>query len=923
MKTCLFCGGMNKDSATTCLLCKRDLQTGNSQGGQDRPAVSLSRPQPESPYASLLLLLPTLVLFLFSAAVKNAAEQKLFFGVHLPRFAHPELAGNLMILSGLLFLGIMAWRMVRQFFVMKGFYLLATSEDVKESDLAVRMYARYQKTACGFYPLLWILPMGIFLGVMQLMYIGAYADYVVLFDNIRIRLPDVQDPIPYIFLAIIGLLAAAIQMVVSLSVVAAHRRYRRDCRRLARASAGTAEFSLLDARLFAKPLAAKIFLLVIPAVLAMLFYAVSFVGGNDLGAPEVVAGELWALIMLAAAVALVVIMAKNMILYRDARDGYEQAVRDRENRLAVSARQDRRADFHRYLDTVHGFRCFLWLIPILFFVGFAIYVLLSTVVWAITLPGGIEVVLPYYDAPGAYVLLAVLAALCLVILFVVFLNTTLSCRRCAVVARSRYQQDQIEAEARAKAEAEAAAARAAAEAAAAAEEEDSLWGDSFFSDEETEPENAATETTEEPAATDVAAETAAETAAEPAEADDLFAWMSVEADRPAAEEEKEDDLSLWMSGAEAEVTVDDRRLAALRALSAKAVRAPASTRVAATWSQLYEWFMAFAETKGYRPESASAQSLLAAMATSRIVYVRAADEASREFASVLARFFGSNATAGTVTDEWSSPQSLLCVDENHVWMDSECLRGMYYARKAPNSFCTLTLENGNAADAEAYLADLLPYAETPARTHSLCLVQEAQQDLPEGTEYRAAKGNRPGGVYMDLPANVWCLVLSSEETGVYGNTAGTETGSALTVTLRGTACEPAEGETVSDELSVAGFSRMLHGIMEEHFLPEEQWKKFDRVENFLSLRTGASFGNCMMRRMETFSSAYMAMEEDLNRVLDAMLEVVFLPLIAASDAALLRADESGMGIYEIVAQAFGPDTVPNSMRVLRAMGFEA
>lgn len=920
MKTCLFCGGMNKDSATSCILCKRDLHTGNAGEGAGsplNPVSSLSRPQPESPYVSLLLLLPTLVLFLFSAAVKNAAEQRLFFGVHLPRFAHPELAGNLMILGALLFLGIAAWRMVRQFLVMKGFYTVSASGAADESALSVRMYARYQKTACGFYPLLWVLALGMFLGIAQLLYISSYADYVVLFGNIRIHLPIVLEPIPYIFLAVIAMLAVVIQMIVSMGVVVAHRRYRRDCRRLVQREMGDADFSLLNARLFPKPLSHLVNLLIVPAILTLFFLAVAFTGGENFGAPAIVAGELWGLAMLAAMLVLVVITVKRFVAYKAAGRGYWLAVNDEDAPVSEGVIQELRNAFHRYQASVHGFKCFLWLIPIVFFVLFAIYVIMSHIVWAITLPGGYRMVLPYFDEPTFYVLLPVVSALCLVILFFVSLNTTLNYRRCTNVARARYREEQIEAAARAQAEAEA-AARAAAEAAAAAEaeaeeEEESLWGDSFFGD----IEEAQTAPAEEPAAVE-------ETPAEPeetAEPDDLSSWMSVEADQPAEEAKEEEDLSLWMSASATDVKVDDRRLMALRALSGKAVHAPRATRVASTWSELYEWFMAFAETKGYRPEAASAKELLAAMATGRIVYLHAADEASRSFAVALARFFGSNATAGTVTDAWTSSQSLLCNDEHNVWTDSECLRGMYYARKAPNSFCTLTLSNGSAADAGVYLSDLLDYAESPNRPHSLYVMEEAQQDLPEGTEYRPAAGKRAGGVYMDLPANVWCLVVSSEDATVYGNTAGAETGVALTVTLRGTACEPAPVAEDSEELSVAGFGRMLHGLMEEHFLPEEQWKKFDRVEEFLALRTGARFDNCMMRRMETFSSAYLAMEGDLNCVLDAMLEVVFLPLVAAADASLLRPDESGVGIYETVALAFGADTVPGCMRALQAMGF--
>ena len=64
MKTCLYCGGKNTDSAKICMVCGRDLHTGDhvSRGNgltddaEKRAAARLALPRPESSYASLLLL---------------------------------------------------------------------------------------------------------------------------------------------------------------------------------------------------------------------------------------------------------------------------------------------------------------------------------------------------------------------------------------------------------------------------------------------------------------------------------------------------------------------------------------------------------------------------------------------------------------------------------------------------------------------------------------------------------------------------------------------------------------------------------------------------------------------------------------------------------------------------------------------------
>jgi hypothetical protein len=174
-----------------------------------------------------------------------------------------------------------------------------------------------------------------------------------------------------------------------------------------------------------------------------------------------------------------------------------------------------------------------------------------------------------------------------------------------------------------------------------------------------------------------------------------------------------------------------------------------------------------------------------------------------------------------------------------------------------------------------------------------------------------------------MSENVWCLAVSSDATKYAIPAAGYTTGAALAVCLRGKACEPEAAETAATGLSASAFRRLVRGVTERHFLPEEQWKKFDRIEDFLQARAGVRFDNRLMRRLENFSSAYLAVDNDANMILDAMLEAVFLPMIARLDPAVLGSVEGGAGICETMALAFGADNIPYCMQTLHELGFEA
>jgi hypothetical protein len=309
------------------------------------------------------------------------------------------------------------------------------------------------------------------------------------------------------------------------------------------------------------------------------------------------------------------------------------------------------------------------------------------------------------------------------------------------------------------------------------------------------------------------------------------------------------------------------------------------------------------------------------MSASRVVFIRPVGEAAESFATTLAKFFGANAPVSDVTCTWESAGSVLFDSAKRV---SDSLCAVYHATYAKDAFCTLTFTNAQQGAVSDYLHDLLAYSESSNHTYTLRLTDEAVAKLPARAKFVPGSESEEAGVYMSMPANVWCLAICSETSGFCVPESACKTGAALTVSLRGKACEPAADQSVSEEgISVAAFDRLTRGITERQLLPEEQWKKFDRVENYLHNRTGIRFDNRMMRRLESFSSAYLTVADDVNVILDAMLEAVLLPWIAEMDAALLQPVDGGVGIREAIALAFGADNIPHSMQALHELGFDA
>ena len=902
MKTCLNCGSTNLDSASTCTICGKDLHTGEqaasnafdpSSAGQANHSLAVwALPRPENPFASLMLAIPALVLFLLGFMIFLEPSVEWFYDLKLPSVPNVGLYGSILMLAALAFVGAMLVRMIKLFAVRNGYYMILR-EGGENDHILVNHFKRYRARATKLYFLFWLLPIALIVTLMVFFYMGSFA-YGFMIGGVMIPIPDVEDPIPYVSLLAIGLVALLVQFVISARATVAYKRYAKalrgeQVRGLKEVRSGLT--AALDARHYPQPEVPTVYLLLIPGVVTLLLIGLAILLAPSMGEfmgvhlPEFLHPLGSGLVVLLASIVLGVTMIVCYRKQKAVNDGYYEALKMDES-TPFSMKLEKYAHYQKRVCDPY---CFLWLIPAAMFVGIMQFLYVASYAKHALILGKYQFTFPDVEEPLPYVLMSLLSAVFVLILFFSTWSKTRAFRHSDVLNRKRRHEEAIKAAELAEAQAEAAAAEQ-----ADASEEEGLWGDySVAVAEDTAAPAGATATGEE----------------EASPLDDFGFFLNADDDAYATNKP---------AGADAD---REDTLSPLCGIDAAGVPASVSTRKASNLHQLCDWFMEFAKSNGYEPELSSARALLAAMSTSRVVFVRACDEASEAFAATLAQFFGSNAPVADVTDAWGSSKSLLFTGSYNSKKASDCLCGMYRATYENDSFCTLTLTNAEKASPKNYLADILRYAESPKRTHAIQLLDEPAENLPA---HATLTEGADGGVYMNLPANVWCLVMASDGKQFCAPEEGFVTGAALTVSLRGKACEPVVAEDADTAgLSAEGFRRLTRGITEHNFLPEEQWKKFDRIEKFLQDRAGLRFDNRLMRRLEKFSSTYLAVDNNANQILDAMLEAVFLPWVAQLDPSVLGPVEDGAGICETMALAFGADNIPYCMQALHELGFEA
>ena len=927
MKTCHYCGGNNHDSAKICLICGRDLQSGEQQtpassmNGHSPAGHSMSAwtsPRPESPLVGLTLIGPALALFLLGLSILLAPSMEYFYDLALPDMYNSGLIGGLWIAGAIGILCFMLVRMRGLSVVRKGYYMLLRDEEWTTDSRPVNLYKRYRKRMSGWYCFLWLIPVALFAFIAVLFYMGSFALYI-LFIGIRINLPDVQDPVPYIMLAVLGIAFLLVQFFVSLRSTLEFRRYEAALRGEAKTGVfrhHTGLAAAMDARYYPQPEAPAVYLLAIPPVLSLVFFALTvllapstryFLG---MPLPRFAHPGMIALFMLVPAAVLLVFMIRGFFKQRSVNRGYLEALHMDEH----TPYSQNLENYAHYQERACSFvRSLLWLLPVALFLLVMQFMYVSSYASYMIILGQYRLNLPDVENPIPYVLLSLLSIVFLAILFFVSASKAREYRLSDIRNKKRIQEENAKAQMQPEAEVTLLAEEDAAEG--------GIWGDAPVEtaapvSETVEPEIPAFETAE----TDpVASETA--------DVDSAFSDFSFFLDGDDAYETADSTESVAETAIETEamptIAGEGNEFSRLYEIDASEANAPTDNRYAANLHQLCEWFLQFARANGFEPELSSARALLAAMAASRVIFLQTSNDAEAAFAKTLARFFGSNAPVVEVKEDWRSPGSLLFDGCGSSKRASECLCGMYRAAYHKDSFCVLTLTDAEQAEVTDYLTDLFAYAENPKHAYKLPLVDETSASLPNRAVFCPETDKQAAGVYMDMPTNVWCLVVSPESANLRVPETGYMTGAAMSVKLRGKACEPTAEENTFQGLSAATFRRQVRGITERCFLPEEQWKKFDRIENFLHERTGIRFDNRLMRRLEKFSSAFMAVDNDANQILDAMLEAVFLPLITEMDPAKLQSIDGSADICETMALAFGADNIPFCMHALRELGYEA
>ena len=311
---------------------------------------------------------------------------------------------------------------------------------------------------------------------------------------------------------------------------------------------------------------------------------------------------------------------------------------------------------------------------------------------------------------------------------------------------------------------------------------------------------------------------------------------------------------------------------------------------------------ALAAEKGMGISCATARSLLAAMAASRLLVLKGVgEERFAALTALLSEYFGSPHAVDRVDDSYTDEAALLYgQNEAGETIPRGALEIIESARRDPRSIHLVSLSDVTFAGISDYFVPYARYARAP---HTACSITAHDT---EGSEV----------AYL-LPENLWFVLDLREGEGLHLRPDYmAEVASVLTPVW-----ETVEPTPTHAEFAPFRYGQMLYlcDRMKSSFaLEEDTWKRIDRLEAYAARFGGFTLTNKLWLGLEAYLAVLLTGEIDPATALDEALAVRLLPALIPALSGKIPAEERSF--TESLDAILGDGNTPICRRTVKESG---
>ena len=321
-----------------------------------------------------------------------------------------------------------------------------------------------------------------------------------------------------------------------------------------------------------------------------------------------------------------------------------------------------------------------------------------------------------------------------------------------------------------------------------------------------------------------------------------------------------------------------------------------------TFSEAARELAILAREKGLLLSETTVNSILAALATSRLVMVRGVSDAHfSALVALLGEYFAGAATLDTVDESYRSESDVLvAVDESDASKPRCFSAALEIARSEKGAIHLAALTNVDPASMSDYFVPFVRHAHAP-RAGSPVAVQSVDGETEE----------------FRLPENLWFLLRLKEGTSLH--TLPDYVAEVATVhTWQIEQIAPASERTSFRRFSYGQMEYLCDRLRSGSSVDEEAWKKIDRLEAYAARFGEFRMGNKLWLGLELYMAALLSMGVTQTAALDETVAVKLLPALIPALSGRIHRDERGL--CETLDAIFGDDCTALCRRTVKESG---
>lgn len=300
-------------------------------------------------------------------------------------------------------------------------------------------------------------------------------------------------------------------------------------------------------------------------------------------------------------------------------------------------------------------------------------------------------------------------------------------------------------------------------------------------------------------------------------------------------------------------------------------------------------FAVFAEERGCRFRAESCTDLFASLAASRLLVLRNTDASTfQKFMLTLSSYFETSLYLDSVDADYTRAENLWVKSgENGSLIHTRGFEALQAAKNNPDKIYFVALDNVDPAQLPQYFTSCVKYVRNPLGEHNITI----HNAYGISSTYR-------------IPQNLWFVLNVAADRSVT-SLPGFICDVAVVNRFPFEECDTNETYTQVRKFNYYQMDYMADKAVTNAFIPEDHWKKIDRLEKNISNSSHTVIDNKTWLCLEKYAHVYLTCEDDVIKALDhAICSKLLVMLIAELEGSSNNADQN---LADILERILGED----------------